>query len=260
MMTPEDRLLRALGSTRADDDGNRVLGGVTVASTQFPSCVCLGDDDGWFCSGVLVSPTIALTAAHCGADLTRALVGKDHIPTDAADCAGVHAVARVELHPPDPAGHLRHDLAIVFLSAPVAQTFARLASDAELAAAPAVHIAGYGHADPEGQTGFGHLRTVRVGLGPIATAAGQHADLGRTHGYDPLTEFLAGRRLLGRDSCKGDSGGPAYIMVGRDFRLAGLTSRQSLDAVRPCGDGGIYVRPLAYRTWLEGHGVALAGG
>jgi secreted trypsin-like serine protease len=56
---------------------------------------------------------------------------------------------------------------------------------------------------------------------------------------------------LDKDSCKGDSGGPAYIDVDGEWQLAGATSRGTCKARRICGDGGIYTRVHAYVDWIE---------
>jgi secreted trypsin-like serine protease len=68
---------------------------------------------------------------------------------------------------------------------------------------------------------------------------------------DPATEFAAGAPFLDRDSCNGDSGGPAYVQVDGEWHLAGATSRATASSLRPCGDGGIYTRIDAYEEWIR---------
>ncbi len=59
-------------------------------------------------------------------------------------------------------------------------------------------------------------------------------------------EFFAGG--TGRDTCSGDSGGPAIVQLGNGIRrLAGVTSRGKV----PCGDGGWYGVPYASLLWLN---------
>ena len=69
--------------------------------------------------------------------------------------------------------------------------------------------------------------------------------------HDPELEFVAGQPFLDRDSCSGDSGGPAYVAADGDWLLAGATSRATSSSVRPCGDGGIYERMHAFASWLQ---------
>ncbi len=131
-------------------------------------------------------------------------------------------------------------------TAPVA-----LASDDELAQALEIILAGFGFNDPNAPVGFGTLRKVRVAPGPIEVAADPaSAALEQRFGYHAATEFVAGRKGLGRDTCNGDSGGPAYISIAGVTKLCGLTSRATREAAVNCGDGGIYVRPWRYRDWL----------
>ena len=62
---------------------------------------------------------------------------------------------------------------------------------------------------------------------------------------------LADQAGLG-DSCRGDSGGPAFIHYGNRYFLAALTSR-AIDPGGQCGAGGIYslVAPGVVR-WIVG--------
>ena len=71
------------------------------------------------------------------------------------------------------------------------------------------------------------------------------------YGADQQTEFVAGAPLLDRDSCNGDSGGPAYIQAEDGWYLAGATSRATASSRRPCGDGGIYTTVSAHLEWVR---------
>jgi secreted trypsin-like serine protease len=62
---------------------------------------------------------------------------------------------------------------------------------------------------------------------------------------------VAGRKGSHRDSCKGDSGGPAYVFVDNSYKLAGTTSRATDEAMDVCGDGGVYVRADGLAAWIE---------
>jgi endonuclease G len=76
-------------------------------------------------------------------------------------------------------------------------------------------------------------------------------------GSRPLTTGCAPAREMvlaaqsGRDTCKGDSGGPLYVAKGKQWLLAGVTSRGTDLATTMCGDGGIYTRVDKYRTWIS---------
>jgi secreted trypsin-like serine protease len=64
-------------------------------------------------------------------------------------------------------------------------------------------------------------------------------------------ELVAGRPLLARDSCTGDSGGPFYVQDGANWLLAAATSRATDSSMSNCGDGGVYVRVDRYRSWID---------
>lgn len=162
------------------------------------------------------------------------------------------AVSRVFRHPSyNRFAKTRNDITLLVLATPVEFEPVVLATDAELTAVVETTLAGFGYNDPMAPVGFGTQRKVTVNLGPIQTGASDHTALGVELGYDPATEFVAGRKNLGRDSCNGDSGGPAYIdLADGSRRLAGLTSRATTEAKANCGDGGIYVRPYKYSAWI----------
>gem|GEM_PF-1475104 len=261
------RMARALA---LDPDGAlaRIVGGAPVRSRNFPSCVFLaGPGRQWLCTGVLVAPQVILTAAHCGDGLLEAMLGGSAVAEEGGTDGTVVALRNVVIHPEyggtrGPDAH-RHDIAVAILDQPATLTPVALALDDELAAITTGLLVGYGYNDEAASVGLGVLRWVEVEVGPIKTRAEQdHASFATQHGYTVDTEFVAGRKGLGRDTCRGDSGGPLYVRVGAGHQLAGLTSRATLGHGRPCGDGGIYVRPLKYISWIEqvvrDHGLELA--
>ena len=52
-----------------------LIGGTEAAPGAFPQAARVADDQGHFCSAVVIGPRILASANHCGAKLTRALVG-----------------------------------------------------------------------------------------------------------------------------------------------------------------------------------------
>lgn len=234
------------------EEVTRIVGGDVVLPGDFPSCCCIGDANGWFCTGALVAPTVVLTAAHCGRDITRIMVGGNSVAPFDQGARSV-AVRGVHIHPSyRGAPHHSNDLTVLLLDAPANAAFVPLATAAQLQTAN-VDLVGFGYNDPMRPLGFGTKRRVTVPMGPIRH--GDDTDLGQLPtvlGFHPEYEFVAGRKGLGRDSCNGDSGGPAYVADGNGrFVLAGLTSRATREAVVNCGDGGIYVRPEKFRAWIN---------
>jgi len=261
------RLLRFLRSERVVRQGGappspaaaqraqeRILGGREIPSTDFPSCCCLGgpDDAGrftWFCSGVLIHERAVLTAAHCGRRITRVQAGSSHVLPD-EDGHGV-AAARVAVHPKyRPRTRVWNDLALVLLAEPAEAPVARIASAAQLAAAEEVDLVGFGFNDPTRPIGFGVKRHVRVAVGAVHADGQDLTALEHRYGFSAATEFVAGRKGLGKDTCRGDSGGPAYLEAAGAALVAGITSRATLLARVTCGDGGVYTRPDRYLDWI----------
>lgn len=229
----------------------RIVGGNRVQAGGIPSCVCIGSATQWFCTGVVVAPRVVLSAAHCGADITRILIGDQVAPNIKGR---VVAVRQAVIHPSYRAHPLNeNDINVLILDAPAAIPPAPLATAAQLAAAATIHLVGFGYNDPTRPTGFGVKREVNVPIGPVKRSdADNLAQFEALTGFHADYEFVAGRKGLGKDSCNGDSGGPAYIDTDTGLVVAGLTSRATRDADVNCGAGGIYVRTDFFREHVNG--------
>ena len=224
-------------------DGERIIGG--VPTSDFPDCVAVGSNTGWCCSGTLVAPNVVVTAGHCHAECaSRVLIGDD-VAGEAE--AQVIAVAHAKLHPNYSRG--KHDLGTLILAKDAEGVHPRgIAKPDALDGATSVRIAGFGNTSVYG--GYGRRMMVDVPL------AGNDPRFGA----DPAKEFVAGSPFLDRDSCNGDSGGPAYVQVDGGWQLAGATSRATDSRFRLCGDGGIYTRVRVYNDWITAVPGCLASG
>lgn len=219
-----------------EDDG-RILNG--VPTTEFPDCVAVGRLNGFCCSGTLIAPDLVLTAGHCGAGGCAAQVLVGNSITDPA--ARTFLVREAIIHPDYGSGPY-NDLALLVLAQPIDGVAPRgIADPSAPETAGSVRLVGFGTTDPSGTFGYGERRRVDV---PVASPDA-------AYGAEPATEFVAGAPFLDRDSCPGDSGGPAYVEIGGNWFLAGATSRATLGGFRMCGDGGVYERVGAYRDWIQ---------
>jgi Trypsin len=109
-----------------------------------------------------------------------------------------------------------------------------------------VSLVGYG-----ATTESGTDVNTRLNEGPASIV---DPDCSTTQGCQPAVN--PGGELVvagdGVDSCFGDSGGPVYLQTPQGTVLAGVVSRGvSTDQARPCGAGGIYVRPDSVLEWIE---------
>jgi len=213
----------------------RIVGGEPVAIGDVRFCVaivCRGTN--YCCTGTLIQERFVVTAAHCLPGRIEAIFVGNNTVTGAGQNARRVRVVRQHEFSYD-AGTSRNDIALLELEAPVTDVKpCRIATAEEVKEARDVRLVGFGQSEYDYG---GKKRQVVV---PVATL-----DTGR-YGEHPGLELVAGG--AGKDTCYGDSGGPAFIEKGDELILAGVTSRGIL---AECGPGGIYVRPDAYRAEIE---------
>jgi secreted trypsin-like serine protease len=235
----------------------RIIGGTEVQPGEFDDCVAVGSDAEWGCSGTLVARNVVVTAGHCADFATRVFFG-----TDVRAAGRVVRVRKRHRHPRYHKGK-HNDLMVLLLAENVTGVAPRrLAPARTINAATDGRVVGFGHTDPTGTSGYGRKRKVDVPVAsPSCSGAIDGHDDSVSYGCDRLLELVAGRPLLARDTCSGDSGGPFYVDDGNGaWLLAAATSRATDSAVNNCGDGGIYVRLDKYAKWIAGiPGVTLPG-
>jgi hypothetical protein len=226
------------------DEPDSIVGG--APTREFPDCCAVGNETQYYCTGTLIAPTIIVTARHCP-NLKRAFL-RGH---DISDPAGGETI-EIDKEFAHPAADLR----VLVLRTPSTVAPRHVAQGAEVEAQRAL-LVGFGTVDFNGTVGYGIKRKVEV---PIISMSCSGPGEDTRYGCHPGTEMIAGHRGLDRDSCRGDSGGPLYIL-GADgtHHLLGVTSR-GVGGPRVCGDGGIYVRVDQFLDWIRSQtGVSIPG-
>ena len=225
----------------------RVIGGARVPATEFLDCVAVGNDNQWGCTGTLIAPKVVLTAGHCADFATRIFIG-----TDVTQPGTIVKVSKSVRHPQYHKGK-RNDLMVLILEKSVDGVAPRkFAKKARVDSATDGRVMGFGNTDPGASFGYGQKRFVDVPVAsPGCRGSVDGEDDNVTYGCDVGLELVAGRPLLARDSCTGDSGGPFYLQHDDQWLLAAATSRATDSSMHNCGDGGVYVRVDRYRTWIN---------
>jgi hypothetical protein len=237
-------LLHVIPPTPSDDP-DTIVGG--APTRQFPDCCAVGDSTGYYCSGTLIARTVVVTAKHCKRIGQVFLKGGDIRDPSSGEML---TVCKTIEHP-------KVDLRLLILERESQVAPRHIAQEFEVQATRA-ELVGFGTIDYDGMLGYGLKRRVEV---PIVSIDGTDPHDQENYNCLPNVEMVAGQRGLNRDSCRGDSGGPLYIMSPEgEYYLLGVTSRGISNTHRRCGDGGIYVRLDRFVDWIRTQtGVTIEG-
>lgn len=203
------------------------------------------------CTGTIIAEDLLLTAAHCipdGSFELYVLFGKDTSQSSRLVARTVSAVRVGPLWEDRRTEEFDNgDIALVRFDGGLPEGYhaAEILEDEDLLSdGTELVMAGYGVIDGSSGADGGVLRKVSL---PIEDAT-----------YSE-TEFLVDESL-GRGTCYGDSGGPAFVRSGGRYLLAGVTSRAvgEVQTDDPCARFGVYTNVLAYSSWLVDTAEALS--
>lgn len=249
-------------------DSSKIIGGTVVEETDpiLLSTVAINgevaggigqENEFYTCTGTLIAHDVVVTAAHCAYDQSVELTvvfGTQNSPDSApfisfVDEVRIHpsySVIRTILDKPVENRSIEEkkllfngwsDIAVLKLQTPAPASF-QIATllDATLATGDEIVLAGYGISKiADGlETDDGLLRKVAL---PIFK-----------DDFNP-SEYLIDQRK-DRGSCRGDSGGPAYVIKNGVVALAGVSSHGIMN-VKTCNGFSTVTKINAFSSWLK---------
>lgn len=243
MAQPEPRVEpRIVGGTKSPEDTYRWI--VALANTGSGSLFSRQ-----FCGGSLIDRNWVLTAAHCVEDSTsgqlQVIVGLTDL--DDTSNAEIRRVRGIFIHPgyADRGGDLFNDVALLHLKDPVDTITPIAYSRSPGLAVPGLTVRALGWGDTRSTPRYPtELRMVDLNLVSNASA---------NSSYDGVLRSMhVAARGRGKDTCKGDSGGPLFDEDGAvpgDPLLVGITSFGIGCATRTVP--GIYANVGYFASWID---------
>lgn len=225
-----------------------IIGGAPAVPGEYPFMVSLqglalgdSDFDRHVCGGTVISPSWILTAAHCvqGNSPARLAVLAGSTTLATAPSPRASNIRAIHVHPAFNSGNtLEHDLALIHLSAPLADVqpvALRLRPDASyLKPGRDFTVIGWGDTGIDDDVIYPtELQAVRTPFVPFTQCQQAYAgELARGK------VICAGRE--GIDSCQGDSGGPLLLRLREGWTQFGIVSWGEGCAL--AGYPGVYAR------------------
>jgi hypothetical protein len=226
------------------DGAGRVWGGLPTLG--YLNTVVVTGGSG-LCSGTVIAKNAVLTAQHCHCDGVNQFVATGS--TFDGQHPGIPIAKSTPMKKCDQPVSAEADVALLILrddldASVVPATFA---SSARIDNARSVRLVGFGR-DTNGNVGQKLFVDVPMAStscsGTVKRNDGTAVSDSAYYGCNKGFELVAGAALLNKDTCNGDSGGPAFVRdaAGNDYLAAATSRAVAYPSARPCGDGGVYVR------------------
>lgn len=208
-----------------DENRESIVGGQTTS--LYPAVGALTINGFPFCTGTLIAPRKVATAAHCLVDYPASSM-RFALGTNANAPTTVIKVAAIQPHPQYDDQQLTNDIGVVTLAsdAPVQPVKVLSSMDASWVGKPLVFV-GYGVTNGATQTGAGTKRAVTMPIQKVYATQFSYA-------------------TQGKNTCNGDSGGPAFATINGELYLAGTTSYGDQN----CVSYGVDTRADSFASFL----------
>jgi len=231
-----------------------------LPTTGYQNTVVITGNSG-LCTGTAISKNVVITAQHCHCDGVNQFVGVGTHYDD--QHPGIRVARSVPMKKCDKPVSAQADIALLILEQDFEASVipATLASQSLIDHATQVRVVGFGR-DEHNQVGQKLFVDVPVAStacgGSVKVAAGAQVPDSVYYGCNAGFELVASAPLLKKDTCNGDSGGPAFVrdQNGNDYLAAATSRAVSTPGANNCGDGGVYVRlDGAVAVWIKQQGV-----
>lgn len=216
----------------SDQQRDGIVGGATT--NAFPAVGVITRNGSTHCTGTVIGPRTVVTAAHCVKGFTASSMKFVLGPKISSPTATIN-VASIKAHPNYNENQLTNDIGVLTLSsdAPVTPMKVITSLDSSWNNKELVFV-GFGASNGTSQTGYGTKRFVRMAIENISASQFEYS-------------------VPGKNTCNGDSGGPAFAEVGNEMLLAGVTSYGDAN----CTQYGVDTRVDAFKSFI---GVDSSGG
>lgn len=210
----ESGLISDSGQFLEEQDTYAILGGQAVKFKDRigkSTVMLLNLETNELCTGTLISPYAILTAGHCIPKNKESLqVYFSLNPLAPNGQIEAREVSEILIHPKYNPAKLLESVDLALLQLPqVAPAYYRSVSlpqeNSELEQGKNLILAGYGNSSAQKSVGYGRLRRVTVQVSAVTGA------------------FFEVDQSIGKGICDGDSGGPAYELVGKKLTLVGVS-------------------------------------
>lgn len=231
----------------------QIVGGGVATEHEFPWQIWLHPTNyaDVYCGASLITPSWALTAAHCVAGETASTLVVElgmHNILGSNPLRQTKTLSQIIVHPQYNSNTEDYDMALLHLSTPATInsavapiTLAGSTDNALYAAGVNAIVSGWGTTSSSGNVSY-TLRKVTV---PIVSNTTCNTNYG---GGITARMLCAGLPQGGVDSCQGDSGGPLFVNDAGTPKLIGVVSWG--EGCAAAGKPGVYSNVQNMRSWI----------